>query len=144
MTINPNPRNFIRRMLPKKQMRQPKLPARFTAAAIAVMAARSGGICEIDSCGRAVEYHHRGATSMGGSRLGWVNQPANGLAVTGWCHLKAEGRLTGWSRRTSRDNGWLVSRNGTKTADKVPVLYRGRWVLLTDDGAVTPVEAGAP
>lgn len=147
MSVHPSPKNLardvVRQMWPKRQPRRPKAPARFTAAAKAVMDARSGGTCEICGQRRIAEHHHRGATSMGGSRIEWVNQPANGLAVCHECHMRAEGTLTGSSRRVSKDNGWLVSRNGLLRAEEVPVLYRGRWVNLTDDGAVHPIGGAA-
>lgn len=58
------------------------------------------------------------------SRLVWLNGP---------CH-----RWIGDNPREAEAEGYLV-RRGVIAADRVPLNYRGRWVLLTDDGQITEV-----
>lgn len=143
----PDLSRIVRRAWPKKQPEReprtpgarPRQPEGFSPEVKAIARHRSGGLCEIDACGRANEYHHRGPRGQGGTSLDWVNQAANCLHVTRECHRKAEGRGR-WSRKTSQDNGWLVPRNSPLTAAEVPVLYRGRLVRLGDDGSVTEAE----
>lgn len=115
----------------------------FTPAAKALILARSGGICELDSCGPAEVIHHRRPRGAGGTSLAWVNQPANGLHVSRSCHDWIEGRIPSWSRVQSGKVGWLVSQHSDRVSADVPVLYRNRWVLLTDDGRTVPAQDGA-
>ncbi|WP_227979938.1 hypothetical protein [Nocardia spumae] len=144
MTVHPSARNLVRQMLPKVQPRRPK-PNRdgFPAAVKAIVEARSGGICERDGCGPAEVIHHRRPRGAGGTSLPWVNQAANGFHVSNACHDWIEGRDPAWSRIASADVGWLVSQHSGRTASEVPVLYRGRWVNLTDDGEVHPIGGAA-
>lgn len=161
MTIERTPQNlarevFERRALPKIQpkvqpkvipkvqpkglrsSRAPKKPSRpegFPAKVKAIVESRSGGGCELDQCGRADVYHHRRPRGLGGSSLSWVNRPANALHVADACHLRIEA-----NRTRSYVNGWLVSLHGDKMSTDVPVLYRGQWVLLRDDGSVKPLD----
>lgn len=143
MTIQRKPMNIIRQSWPKRQPRIPKPPKEFPEHVKDIMWTRSGGVCELDSCGPAEVYHHRRPRGNGGSSLDWVNRAANGLALSDSCHMKVEGRLTGSSRAWSTVQGWLVSQNGTDIAADVHVLYRGRYVLLADDGRVRDIEGDA-
>lgn len=136
MSVNPRVRDVVRQW-PKRQPRRPKLKPGFPKPVIDIMDVRSGGLCEIDLCGPVCEWHHRGPRALGGTRAGWVNRAANGLGLAADCHRRVES-----NRTQAYMNGWLVARNGIRTADQVPVLYRDAWVLLGDDGSVTPV--GAP
>jgi 5-methylcytosine-specific restriction protein A len=95
-------------------------------------------VCEIQACcqGRAValyELHHRRARGMGSSRRPETNQAANSLAICRDCHSFAESQ-----RETALRNGWLVRQN--QTPADVPVLYRHRWMILSNDGSVTPAD----
>lgn len=124
---------MIRRSWPKTQPRRPRPDrAGFPPAAKAVIAERSKGICELDACGPAVHYHHRAPRGRGGTRLAWINRPANGMHLSLGCHDRIER-----NRADALANGWLISRNGIEMAVAVPVLYRRRWVHLTDSGEVT-------
>ncbi len=143
MTIERKPaylaRDIARQMWPKRQPRRPK-PNRdgFSEAVKQTISDRSAGICEVDFCSPAEQYHHRAPRGRGGTRLPWVNEAANALHVALRCHDFIEAH-----RALAKDNGWLVPRNGTRTAADVKVLYRGRWVLLRDDGTVAPIEGAA-
>lgn len=93
---------------------------------------RSKGVCE--ACGNwpSNSWHHRKNRSQGGA---WT--AVNGLHVCGdgmsGCH--------GWigaHPTESYARGWLV--RGSFDPAAIPVRYRGRLVLLDDDGDVTDVE----
>ncbi|MFE7799056.1 hypothetical protein [Nocardia sp. NPDC057440] len=142
MTIQRRPSNiareFVRRAVPKKQPQTPKPnPDGFPEPVKHIIRARSGGICELDSCGVAQVIHHRRPRGVGGTSLGWVNHAANALHLADACHLRIE-----LHRTEAYCNGWLVSQLGDKQSADVPVLYRGRWVLLDDRGGITPIEGG--
>lgn len=133
MTVHPSAKN-----LAKSALRRPKRPQGFPKKVKDIMGTRSGGMCEIDNCGPIFEWHHRGPRALGGTSAPWVNRAANGLGLASRCHRRVES-----NRAKAYENGWLVRRNGSQTAAEVPVLYRGRWVLLTDDGGVNPIGAEA-
>ncbi|MGV9540880.1 hypothetical protein ACWDSF_06105 [Nocardia beijingensis] len=133
MTVHPSAKNLV-----KETWKRRKSKPGFSATVKATIGARSGGLCELFvGCGAAVQYHHRAPRGAGGTSLPWVNQAANGLHVCRRHHDFIEAQ-----RALAYAKGWLVARNGSLTAAEVPVLYRGRWVLLTDDGRVEP--AGGP
>lgn len=144
MAVHPNAKNLTADMVRRLAKRQPgaarakktkpRAPEGFSKPVKAIMFGRSGGRCEVDDCGPASTCHHRGARALGGTSEGWVNQAANGLVVADPCHLRIE-----LNRTAAYVNGWLVSRLGDKRAADVPVLYRGEWVLLADDGCVRPI-----
>ena len=131
-----------RRMLPKvqpKRLREPRTtkkpaPRGFPASVKAIIAKRSGGMCELDFCGPADHYHHRAARGRGGTSLEWVNRAANGLHVALACHDRIEVRRT-----EAYVNGWLVARNGQQVSARVPVLRQGVWVLLDDEGGAREI-----
>lgn len=134
-----------RRELPKVQperlrkaraAKKPRRPEGFPAEVESLVEARSGGICELDGCGRATVHHHRRPRGNGGTSLVWVNRAANDLHLSRACHEERVEK----HRHLSYVNGWLVSLNATAVSADVPVLYRGRWVLLRDDGSVRPLE----
>ncbi|WP_330253062.1 hypothetical protein OG874_00155 [Nocardia sp. NBC_00565] len=149
MTVHPSAKNLAkdiaRQMWPKVQPRRKRAsktarraPEGFSKPVKALMFVRAGGRCEIDDCGPIEHWHHRGARSLGGTKAPWVNRAANGLGLAAACHEHVEAYRTNAYR-----NGWLVSRNGTQTAVDVPVLYRGRLVLLDDAGGIRPIEGRA-
>lgn len=136
--------NIERKMLPKVQPRKLResrsakkpAPQGFPASVKETVRARSGGICELDSCGAAQVLHHRRPRGAGGTSLPWVNRAANALHLSDACHTdRVEAH-----RHRAYVNGWLVSMLGSAKSADVPVLYRGRWVLLRDDGSVKPLE----
>lgn len=100
--------------------------------------ARSGGYCEVRVNGcwdEASQLHHRRPRGIGGSRNPSTGQASNALNVCLPCHNHLETA----ERAESRDRGWLV-RQGSDPRE-VPVFRYRRWVLLDDEGGITPVEA---
>lgn len=97
---------------------------------------RSGGLCE--ACGerRAVHWHHRINEGQGGA---WA--AANGMHVCLACHIwigdfPLSAGLLGWHLEPWRDReGRLVRDPATE-----PLRYRGVWVVLGEDGAITHTE----
>lgn len=94
-----------------------------------LMCARCGSV-------QGVDAHHRRNRGMGGassdpsvhafSRLVWLCRG---------CH--------DWVGRNPHEAGWegFLVVHGQFPCSEVPVFYRGRWVLLGDDGSVDPIEA---
>ena len=86
-------------------------------------------------CGaeRVWDAHHRHPRKAGGTRREWIGYPSNALAVCRHDHNLIE------SRRTLAELlGWLVPE-GSDPA-QTPVMYRGGWAWLTEDGRVEPFE----
>jgi 5-methylcytosine-specific restriction protein A len=148
VTVHPTLGNLVRQSWPKKQPKRRKTVSAFPDSVRDIILTRSGGVCEIDGCGPATAVHHRAPRGMGGSRGGWVNRAANGIAVSDACHAAIES-----DRETALKNGWLLSRNGRQMADEVEVLLfdfdpdrpkgdRRRKVLLTDEGDAVPTGEG--
>lgn len=140
MTIQRKPANIIRKSWPKRQPRPPKPPKEFPKHVKDIIATRSGGQCEIGDCpAEAVWYHHRRPRGSGGSSLAWVNKAANALHLCHEHHDLIESR-----RALAGVQGWLISQHQTyAVAVDVPVLRRGRSVLLADDGSVRSVGGAA-
>lgn len=96
------------------------------ARARKVVAARSGGICEICHGQAATEWHHRKNRSQGGT---WA--PSNGLHVCHSCHRRvteadAACYAAGWRVRPWEDPA------------TVAVSFPGGWALLDDEGRYVP------
>lgn len=140
MSISPSPKNLakdlVRRTLPKLQprTRRPKNPGE--SATRTVVAARSGGVCE--RCGQrpAQSVHHRLKRGQGGP---W--SPSNCVHLCGdgtqYCHGVVEHYPD-----SARLGGFHV-RPWEHPAD-VRLRYRHtEWVLLRDDGTVTPIGGAA-
>jgi hypothetical protein len=103
----------------------------------AALKARSGGECEIRAPGcdiRATEASHRKPTGMGGRRgTAAVRHHvlSNLLHACSGCHHVHVHGYPGhayWQ-------GWALRENDDPTV--MPVLYRGCWSLLANDGTVT-------
>lgn len=89
---------------------------------------RSFGLCELCGAQPATEVHHRQYRSRGG-----LDTVDNLVHVCGWggtlgCHAKAH------NDTDSPQNGWAVP-SGFDPA-RIPVLYRGQWMRLTEDGGL--------
>lgn len=98
-----------------------------------LVAARSGGLCEVCALAVAREWHHRQNRSQGGT---WA--ASNGMHLCRWDHQW----ITEHPEQSYR-NGWSV-RSGHDPA-AVPVLRRGKRVLLDDEGRIAAfTDAGAP
>lgn len=141
-----SPAEFMRRILPKKPPRPQAAeresktkktyhpPTGFPDTVKRLVARRSGGLCELDGCGEAVWFHHRRPRGTGGTSLEWVNRAANCLHLSDECHRWVEGIPPESSRTRSEVLGWLVPKNRDVRAADIEVLYRGRFMFLTDTG----------
>lgn len=78
------------------------------------------GVCG----GLAENWHHRQLRSQGGEYV-----VANGLGACMDCHDYLHGHTA-----ESYDNGWIVHWWDDPAVE--PVLRRGRWVWLNEDGTV--------
>ena len=111
-------------MIGPKAPRQPKqIPSKNRR----IVEQRSGGVCE--SCGDnpASDVHHRQYRSRGGS-----HDVHNLIHLCGWGnHTGCHGRA-----HTDGEREGLSIRRGFRSILQ-PVLYRGVWVHLEDDGTVT-------
>lgn len=88
------------------------------------------GLTYCERCGEVasdLQYHHRRPRGMGGTRRGDTNTAAAGLLYCGMCHLHVESY-----RDLALKRGQLVRQSKDPLA--TPVLYRGQWVLLDNDG----------
>jgi hypothetical protein len=114
---------------------KPKPPKRdpAEAKARAVVAARSGGLCE--RCGRApaTNWHHRQGRSAGG-----VWSPENGLHLCGSGTTGCHGEVT-VNPRISYERGWSVRSTADPAAEPVWLAGRG-WHYLDADGGVRPTD----
>ena len=107
----------------------------FSDVVRARLMARSGGFCEVRVAGcwdEASQAHHRRPRGLGGSKNPTTGQASNGLMVCLPCHQ----HLETVERAEARDRGWLV-RQGADPAE-IPVYRYRRWVLLDDEGGITP------
>lgn len=82
--------------------------------------------------------HHRRPRGMGGSSETGTNRLGNLVGICRPCHDHIESH-----RARSLAEGWLVPQG--RDPRSVPVLSQlhGGWVLLSDDGSVTPATGGA-
>lgn len=97
--------------------------------------ARSGGFCEIRAVGcwdEASQLHHRRPRGLGGSKSPATGRASNALAVCTQCHH----HLETVERGEARDRGWLV-RQGADPRE-IPVYRYQQWVLLDDEGGLSP------
>lgn len=98
------------------------------------------GVVRCERCGEPssdLEHHHRRPRGMGSTRRPESNQAANGGCLCGACH-----RITESHRLQGFDEGWLVRQSQTPT--DVPVLRRGVWVFLRDNGDIIPASSPVP
>jgi hypothetical protein len=100
----------------------------------AVVAARSGGWCEICGAAMARQVHHRVARQAGGSSRNLaIHDPANLLHLCAWCHQLAETHPDRWVF------GWKVHRAHSTSAVPALLVIAGaigdpQWVLLDGTG----------
>jgi len=97
----------------------------------------AGPVCEVMALcqgAHATEAHHRRNRGMGGSGRSDTNLAANGLMV-----CSADHRWITEHPERARELGWLVPQH--KTPSEVPVMYRGKWALLSDSGGVVFIPA---
>lgn len=103
----------------------------------ALIAARSGGWCELAGCSRrAIDVHHRLNRKSGG-RHGEAAVRVNGAAwllhVCRECHRWLT-NPTGVDRQLCLDNGWVLLER--QDAQQVPARLRHGIVLLENDGGM--------
>lgn len=77
------------------------------------------------------ELQHRKARGMGGTKVEWINQPANLIWLCSSCHRLVES--------AEREEGVLFGYVilGSELAENAELLYHHRWARLDDDGGVT-------
>lgn len=112
------------------------MTAEFTDAVKARVMARSGGYCErcYRHCPNYGEYHHRRNRGMGGTKDVRAGQVSNALFLCPSCH-----RWVTDHKREAMQFGFVVSNFAPDPA-AVPVFRYRQWVLLTDDGGISPAE----
>lgn len=112
--------------------KKPKQPKRIPANNRRLVELRSGGVCE--SCGDrpASDVHHRKYLKRGGT-----HEVHNLLALCGGPFGMAGGNHSGCHGRAhSGAEGEGLSVWSHERSEMKPVLYRGVWVLLDDDGGL--------
>ena len=107
----------------------------------ALVIERAAARCE--SCGSSAQFlgwsqHHRRPRGAGGTKRPETNQPANLLLLCGSGTTGDHGFYES-HRELAFEHGVLVRQN--QDPSEVPVLYRGAWVLLDNDGSVTACES---
>lgn len=115
-----------------------------TAATRRLIAERSDGMCEGTNCGQPATDHHHRLNRKAGGRHGEAAIRINGAAWLIHTCRRHHAEVTspfGPMREKALRSGWLLLEHQDGTT--VPVLYRGRWVLLTNDGQCVPVPAEA-
>lgn len=112
---------------------------KFTEEVRGIVLERSQGYCEL--CGLSVmgraEYHHRRPRGMGGSKDPAVGTAANCLLLHPRCHLTVESY-----REKGKRTGFLVTQQDNP--EEVPLRRWDGWVLLGEDGKMTPVDPPLP
>ena len=109
----------------------------------AIVAERSGGVCERCRERPAQQMHHRCSRQAGGSKhTRWINLPSN---VVHLCGTSADG-CHGWATTRpleARASGWVVPRGVAEqqgTAAVVPLTdLQGASFFLLDAGTVVPI-----
>lgn len=109
------------------------MSAEFTPEVHQTVTARSGGMCEVCGAERIWDLHHRHPRKSGGTKRAWIGLASNCLGVCRSDHNLIESR-----RILARLLGWLVPEGFDPAA--CPVMYRGGWAWLTEDGCVEYIE----
>lgn len=106
--------------------------AEFSDAVRDMLAERSGSRCEVCGEAKATDAHHRRGRGAGSTRRPESSSITNALHVCGFggCH-----HLIEQHRGVALLLGWAVSQFA-EPAD-TPLVYRGAWAFLTEDGQVT-------
>lgn len=107
------------------------MTAEFSPATKEAVRARSSSICEVCGAKQAQTFHHRRSRSMGSTKRPESALASNCLHVCdfGGCHTLIESH-----RNLATLLGWLVP--STFNPATQPVLYRGEWAVLGEDGSV--------
>lgn len=125
-------RTPFKRSTKRMRLRKPLQPAErdLKKAAEDVVAERAGGQCE--ACVEVhpgVDWHHRVRKGQGGP---W--SASNGL----WLCRRVHDWIGAYPV-SARAKGWGLWHNEKPAKERVS--YRGSWVLLGDDGSVSPCSA---
>lgn len=75
----------------------------------------------------AAQLHHRRPRGMGSSSRGSTNEPSNLVCLCEPCHREIESH-----REQAIAEGYIVPQS--QEPSTVPLLSRGQWVLLDDNG----------
>jgi len=112
--------------------RPEKQPKQIPAANRRAVERRSGGICE--SCGArpVTDIHHRQYLSRSGTHAvhNLFGLCGGGGGLAGGNHTGCHGRA-----HTDGEKEGLSIGRGYRS-ELIPVLYRGRWAVLDDDGGI--------
>lgn len=106
-----------------------------TAKSRAIVAERSGGICEICQGAPATNIHHRQPRGMGGTRRN-IHTPAWLLHLCGSGTTGCHGRIE-IQRAMAYRHGWLL-RSHQRPSTVPAWIARAGFVILTDDGRYEP------
>lgn len=101
-----------------------------------LVVARADGVCEVCGYAEAQQLHHRKPRGMGGSKDPAINEPSNLIHICQQCHSSIESKRT-----QSEANGHIVRRYNEPVT--TPLLRRGTWVLLNDEGGWMPIDRGS-
>lgn len=100
-----------------------------TKATVDLVRERAGGLCEICGFAEIQQVHHRKPRRAGGTRDPAINYPSNLLGLCALDHALIESK-----RARAVDEGHVVPSYGDPRT--IPVLYRGSWKLLDDEGGM--------
>lgn len=106
------------------------MTAEFSPTVHELLDVRSGGFCEVCGVADMLEHHHRRGRGQGSTKRPESTAVTNALVVCRSCH-----RLIESYRSVALMLGWAVRQAADPAAQ--PVLYRGLWVRLDDDGSIT-------
>lgn len=95
---------------------------------------RSGGVCEVCAVRRGESWSHRLPKGAGGP---WT--PSNGLHTCGDGTRGCHGWIESYRTR-SYERGWALRRGADPLTVPAFTRLHGGWVLLDDDGCLTPSE----
>lgn len=120
-------------------------PKGFTETTVTQIITRDQGMCAwcglpVDGVrGRDWSVHHRRPRAAGGTRLEWVNLPANGVLLHGsgvtQCHGDVES-----NRARALSFGFLIRATGRGTAVDIPIRHNVHGTThLTNDGRAVPI-----
>lgn len=120
------------------------MTADFTISVRQLVWRRSLGCCEV--CGMYLpasgwNAHHRQARRMGGTRNDFARCASNALAVCGGGVSGCHGRIES-NRLWAQQRGYLVP-SWLRPAEEEVLLANYGWVLLGDDGTITPAAESA-
>lgn len=105
------------------------MSAEFPPVVLGIVHNRSAWVCELCGLSRAAEHHHRRPRGQGSTKRPDSSTAAACLHVCRPCH-----RLAEHERNLATTCGWLVSQYDSPVS--VPVVYRGRRVVLDDLGNI--------